>query len=238
MNLFLSVLVFFVTLTQVFSIGTYAEGKVVGKLTQFESRGLIFDSYEGMIEISDYNKDEKCDESKDECYIQTKKIINISVRPENADVVNMLNKGLNQEFLFEYNIHRITAIALSSDFEILKVIKQESAQSSINGKDRFQVNKSGGKRNFSVAGKILQLDRQGTFVKTYEGLYIDEVRNKVHSFSVTDEEMAKFVLEAIKQNGKFFFGISVAYVDGFRKSDYDLFEINFKEPAGGSYKTN
>ncbi len=238
MNLILGILVLTVSMTSVFSIGTYAEGKVVGKLTQFESRGLIFDSYEGMIEISDFNKEEKCDESKDECYIGTKKIINISVRPDNAEVVNILNKGLNQEFVFEYNIHRITAIALSSDFEILKVMRQESAQTSVNGKDKFQVNKSGGKRNFSVAGKILKLDRQGTFVKTYEGLYMDEVRNKVHIFSVTDEEMAKFALDSMKQSGKFFFGISVAYVDGFRKSDYDLFEINFKEPAGGSYKTN
>lgn len=238
MNLVLGIFLFLFSISSVFSIGTYAEGKVIGKLTQFESRGLIFNSYEGSIEISDFNKEEKCDESKDECFMQTKKMISISVQPDNVDVVNLLNKSLNQEFVFEYNIHRITPISLSSDFEVLKVYRQESSQNLVQGKDKFQVNKSGGKRNFSVVGKILKLDLQGTFVKTYEGLYVDEVRGKVHLFSVTNEEMAKFALESMKQNGKFFFGISVAYVNGFRKSDYDLFEINFKEPAGGVIKTN
>ena len=45
--------------------------------------------------------------------------------------------------------------------------------------------------------------------------------------------MAKYALAAMKASGKYNMGISVAYATGFRKSDYDLFEINYKEPAGG-----
>lgn len=214
-----------------FAFGTYAEGSVVAKIIQFESRGVIFDSFEGVLEVTTYNKDEKCDESKDECFIATKKKMDFSVRPENAELVNMLLKSINQEYLLQYRVHLIKAIALSSDMEVVGASKQEAAIPASQG-EKLVVAKSGGKRNFSVTGKILQLDYQGTFIGTYEGLYVDETRGKVHAFSVTNEQMAKYAQAAMKSSGKYYLGISVAYATGFRKSNFDLFEINYKEPAG------
>jgi uncharacterized protein YrrD len=217
-----------------FAFGTYAEGSVVGKIIQFESRGILFDSYEGVIEITSFSKEEKCDETKDECFAPTKQRMDFSVRPENAELVNSLNKSINQEILVSYRVHRIKAIALSSGMEVVSASKQESTVPAEQG-DKLIVAKTGTKRNFSVSGKVLQLDYQGTFIGTYEGLYVDEARGKVHAFSVTSEQIAKYALVAMKGSTKYNMGISVAFATGFRKSDYDLFEINYKAPAGGVY---
>lgn len=218
--------------SSVFAIGTYAEGSVVGKIVQFESRGLVFESFEGLMEVTKFEKQETCDEMKDECFSPKITKIDFSVRLENADLVNFIRKNMNQELLIGYNIHQIKAISLSSDMEVLSAVKQESAPAATQG-DKLAVQKSGGKRNFSVTGKILQLDYQGFLIGTYEGLYFDETKGKVHQFSVTNEQMAKYALAALKSSPKYYMGISVAYVTGFRKSNYELFEINYKEPAGG-----
>jgi hypothetical protein len=47
------------------------------------------------MELSTFSSDEKCDEEKDECYTVTKQKIPFSVRPENAETVNLLMKSLN-----------------------------------------------------------------------------------------------------------------------------------------------
>lgn len=214
------------------AVGTYAEGWVLAKVIQFESRGIVFESYEGIMEIASYNKEEKCVEEKDECFSVTRIKQNFSVRPENGEIVNLLKKSINQEILMQYRVHRITAIALSSDTEILKVTSLSSALPE-GTKDVFAVKKTGSKRNFSTQGKILQLDYQGTFIGTYEGLYLDSTRGKVHAFSVTSPEMANHAWKVMQSSRSFHMGISVAFATGFRKSDYDLFEINFNEPAGG-----
>jgi hypothetical protein len=215
-----------------FAFGSYAEGAVVAKIIQFESRGILFDSYEGIMEITKINRDEKCEEAKDACYTPVREKINFSVRPENAEIVNLLTKSINMEMLLEYRVHRITAIALSSSMEVINATAQQSGIPQGQG-DKLVVDKSGSKRNFSVSGRIIQLDYQGTFIGTYEGIYFDEDRGKVHQFSITKEEMAKYALVAMKGLSKYNLGISVAFATGFRKSDYDMFEINYKEPAGG-----
>lgn len=220
-----------------FAIGTYAEGSILAKVIQFESRGILFTSYEGILEITGVNKEEVCEEEKDECYTPVKEQINFSVRSDNAEVVNFLNKNINQEVILGYVVHRIKSLVLSSEMEVLSAGKQESGIPEGVG-DRLIVKKTGTKRNFSVSGKVVQLDYQGTFIGTYEGFYLDEVRGKVHPFSVTDESMAKHALKTMKGSTKYNLGISVAFVKGFRKSNYDLFEINYKEPAGGVYTSS
>ncbi|MBK8397642.1 MAG: hypothetical protein IPL26_20710 [Leptospiraceae bacterium] len=218
--------------SSVFAIGTYAEGSLVGTIVQFESRGIIFESYEGLMEITKYEKDEKCDQLKDECFSPKVSKIEFSVRLSNSELVNFIRNNMNKELLIGYNIHQIKSISLSSDMEIIAAAKQESSALSTQG-EKLIVNKSGGKRNFSVTGKILQLDYQGFLIGTYEGIYLDETKGKIHPFSVTNEQMAKYALTAMKASPKYYLGISVAYASGFRKSNYDLFEINYKEPAGG-----
>ncbi|HMZ60715.1 MAG TPA: hypothetical protein PL048_18210 [Leptospiraceae bacterium] len=217
--------------SSVSALGTYAEGWATAKILQFESRGIIFTSYEGSLELTSFNKEEKCDEAKDECFAPVKQKLDFSVRPENSEVVNFLNKHVNQEVLIQYNIHRITAIALSSQFEVLKAQKQETSAPA--NADKLVIKPTGSKRNFSVSGKIVQLDYQGTLIGTYEGLYLDETRGKIHPFSITSEDMAKYAWNCMKANEKYNMGISVAFVTGLRKSNYDLFEINYKAPAGG-----
>ena len=219
---------------QLYPLGTYSEGWMIGKIIQFESRGLLFESYEGILEYKLYDQSEKCDEDKDECFAPISKQIPFSVRPESTEAVNLLTGSINKELLLGFRIHRVEALALSSDFEVTAALEQRSDPGQM--EERMIVSKTGSKRNFSVAGKILKLEYSGTVVGTYEGLYLDESRGKIHPFSITDEKMAKYAWDAMKLNQKFFMGISVAYAKGFRESNYDLFEINLKAPAGGVYK--
>jgi hypothetical protein len=221
---------------KIFAFGTYSEGWASAKIIQFESRGLIFESYEGLMELSTFSSDEKCDEEKDECYTITKQKIPFSVRPENAETVNLLMKSLNQDLVIKYRIHRIEAIALSSETEVIEALATVNSMPTELESDKLIVSKTGAKRNFSVSGKILRLEYQGTMIGTYEGLYVDELRGRVHPFSITDEKMANYAWITMKSNMKSNLGISVAFATGFRKSNYDLFEINYKAPAGGVYK--
>ncbi|WCL48512.1 surface adhesion protein Lsa26 [Leptospira sp. GIMC2001] len=234
-NNFLSklfILAFVFAPTWLFAFGTYAEGFATAKIIQFESRGIIFNSYEGIIEVTSFEKTEVCDESKDEFFAPTIIRHEISVRPSNAELVNLLSKSVNDQLLIEYRIHRIEDFSLSSEMEIVSARPQERTKPA-GLADKKVVKKTGSKRNFAVSGKILQLDYQGTFIGTYEGLYLDEDRGKVHPFSVTQAEMAKFAWETQKSSVSSSLGISVSFAKGFRKSDYDLFEINYREPAGG-----
>jgi hypothetical protein len=216
-----------------FSLGTYSEGWRLAKILQFESRGLIFESFEGTMEVVSFDKKENCEEEKDLCYTATKEIKPFSVRPENQEVVKLLSNSINQEVLLKFKIHRITPLSLSSDNEILEATKQKPELPTGLAEKKI-VKKTGSKRNFSTFGKILRLEYEGTFIGTYEGLYLDEKRNKVHPFSVTNSEMAEFAWKTMVSSKSYHLGISVAYATGFRKSNYDLFEINYNEPAGAS----
>ena len=79
---------------------------------------------------------------------------------------------------------------------------------------------------------FLQLDYQGTIIGTFEGLYLDEKTGKVHPFSVTNEGMAKHIYDVMKTGKSVYIGVSDAIVTGFRKSDYDIYEVNTEKPAG------
>lgn len=214
-----------------FALGTYSHGWAVVKIEKLESSGLIFDSYEGVLQLHSFNSDEKCDEKKDQCFTGQPKKLNFSVQSDNT-AANFINKNIGREILVNYRIHRFEPIALSTDFEVIEA-KNLLTEKSKDLKEKLVVKKTGSERNFSVAGKILQLDYQGTFIGTYEGLYLDKKKNKVHPFSITNEKMAKYAWQAMQSRTSFYMGISVAYATGFRKSDYDIFEINYKEPAGG-----
>lgn len=229
---FLLLGIFLLTTSSLSAAGTYSEGWTVAKLIQFESRGVIFESYEGLLEVYTINDSEACDEMKDECFVPAKQKIEFSVRPENADVVNFLSKSLNQEILVQYRIHRFEPVALSSDYEVVGAQLQERSLPKGLPDKIVSKSKTGGKRNFSVTGRILSLEYKGTMIGTWEGLYLDETRNKVHQFSITDEEIAAFATNTLKFGLRYFLGVSVAYVTGWRDSHYDIYEINFKTPAG------
>ncbi|MEQ9362647.1 MAG: hypothetical protein RIF32_00305 [Leptospirales bacterium] len=215
-----------------FAIGTYAEGRVIIKLTKFESSGLIFESYEGTATVTTFDAKENCNSGENECYTPTAENISISVRPESKAAVNFMLKNLGNEMLIHYCVHRIEPLALKTDFEVLSAQAVSSARPA-DLAERHTVKKSGAKRNFSVRGKILRLEERGTVVKTYEGLYKDLQRNKVHPFSITEESMAAFAFRVMQTGQPHHLGITQAYVTGFRDSDFDIFEINKNDPAGG-----
>lgn len=216
-----------------FALGTYSQGWAVIELTKFESSGIIFESYEGSATVTTFDPKEQCNADENECYTPKTEAISVSVRPESTSAVNYMLKNIGGKMLIQYNIHRITPIALKTDFEILNA-QAVSSPRPADLADRFSVKKTGARRNFSVRAQILRLEERGTGVKTYEGLYLDLQRNKVHPFSITDDAMASFAFRVIQTGQTYYLGLTQAYVTGFRDSDIDVFEIKKNDPAGVS----
>ena len=224
-----SLLLALLTATPAMAIGTHAEGwMVVKKLTKLESQGIIFDSYEGEFIATTYKSDEDCSEDDYECYTPVDKTVKFSIRPENKEVIEFLQNNKDSSFLIQYRIHRIENLGLKEDFEILKAVAPGGDQAS--PAPSMTVDKTGS-RQFTFRGKFLQLDDQGTIVKTYEGLYLDEKTGKVHPFSVTNDGMAKHIYDVMKTGKTVYIGVSDAIVTGFRKSDYDIYSVNENEPG-------
>ncbi len=215
--------------TSAAALGTYADGWVMIKLAKFESRGILIDSFEGLGDIKGFNKDENCDKDKDQCYTPVVTQIALSVRSENAETANFMRTNVGKDMLIHYRIHRIEPLALSTDMEVLEV-KIPAATVPADFPTQKRTPKTGS-RSFSVYGRFLRLEYAGTAVGTYEGLYMDEKSGKIYPFSITSEEMANFAYQTMQYSQSFYFGVSVAIVTGWRKSDHDIFEVNYKEPA-------
>ena len=219
------------------ALGTYSTGRIlVQKLTKFEGRGLIWESFEGEAEVASFDSKEKCDTKENQCYAPTKGLVKFSIRPETAKVVNFLRTRKGQGgFILHYRIHKIEAAALEEDMEILDVTER------VGGKppgmeDTMALKDKPGSRSFSVPGRILDLGYEGTMFGTYQGLYQDTKTGKVHPFSVNDDKLADFALRAMTTSAPYYLGISQAKISGYYSSDHFLFEINFREEAGGVAK--
>lgn len=226
-------LVLLSTFAPAFAAGTYSEGQVLMTIRKFESRGILFESWEGSGEITSYAKDENCNAEENLCYTPTKELIAFSVRPDTGGgkLAAELQKSIGKEVLISFKVHRVEAVALDTSFEITGIIERVSSMPA-DFPAKKAGNKTGAKRNFSVQGRVISLEYQGTAVGTYEGLYIDSQKGKVHPFSITSQDMAAHVYRIMALNKDYYLGVSQAYVTGLRKSDYDVFEINLNNPAG------
>ena len=210
------------------ALGTYAEGYAVVQLTRLEESGLMFSSYEGTLKIASYDEKEKCNEKDYLCYTPIAIEQPFSVRPENKKLVGFLKDNEGREMLVKYRIHRVEPAALSSSFELLEAMPW--ADNPADDMDtKFGIKKSGNLRSFTVFGRILRFDYRGTVIGTWEGLYLDAKRRKVHPFSVTDKRMADYIYKAIKSRRNFYMAVSVAYVATMRDSDHDIFAIDYKK---------
>ena len=230
---------FVVIVRQLHALGTYAEGRMIIKLIKFESGGLLFESWEGKGERVTYKKDEQCDEKKSMCFTPVSETFALSVRTpdddeykKNARIINFMRKNQGRSMLIFYRIHRVEPASLSSSFEVTDVFAQADKPPD-NLKRRLVVEKTGS-RNFSVYGRILRLEYRGTAATTFEGLYLDKQRGKVHPFSVDNTAVASFAYDTMFFRQPIYMGVSQSLVtSGLRDSDYDFFEINLDEEAGG-----
>ncbi|MBL8021933.1 MAG: hypothetical protein JNM27_19820 [Leptospirales bacterium] len=213
------------------ALGTYSEGWAIIVPTKLEQSGILFNSYEGMLDIVHYDRNESCDEANDACYTPKSKSIPFSIDDTSTKLINFVQKNLNREMIINYRIHRVKAMDLSSDFEITQAFALAQAVPE-NFQRQVTVDKTGKKRSFSVFGKILMLEYRGRAVGSWEGIYYDKQKDRVHPFSITNETIAKQVLEVMKIKNPYYFGVTVAYVTGIRDSAYDIFEINLDGPAG------
>lgn len=229
----LGLVLFASTMSPLFALGTFSEGQIFLTVRKFESSGIFFESWEGTGEITSYAKDENCNREENQCYSPKKEMISFSVRPETngGRLAAELQKSINKEVLISFRVHRIEALALGTDFEITSVLDSVSSMPA-DFPAKKAAKKTGAKRNFSVQGRILSLEYQGTAVGTYEGLYLDAQKQKVHPFSITDPAMAAHAYKLMTLNRDYHLGVSQAFVTGLRKSDYDVFEFNLNEPAG------
>ncbi len=220
---------YFGIIINLYSLGTYAEGRAVVRVIKFISQGIFILSYEGILEIASYDEEEKCEEEN--CYTPQKKQLPFSVRQENKETIKFINDNLNKVILIDYKIHRIEPISLSTSFEVLKAspFRMELPP---DFPLKFLVKKTGS-TNYSFFGKILQIEYRGTAIKTFEGVYYDRQKDKIRPFSVTNEDMANYIKQIMEYTKEYHIGISKAIIKGFRDTPYDIFEINYLERAGG-----
>ncbi len=220
---------YFGIIINLYSLGTYAEGRAIVRVIKFVSKGIFFESYEGVLELGSFDDDEDCEDEN--CYTPQKKQIEFSVRLENKDTIKFINTNLNKVILIDYKIHRIEPISLSTSFEVLKAssfvmdLPQDFPL-------KYVVKKTGSTNN-SFFGKILQIEYRGTAVKSFEGIYYDRQKDKIRPFSVTNKDMANYIKKVMEYTKEYHIGISKAIIKGFRETPYDIFEINYTERAGG-----
>ncbi len=213
-----------------YAFGTYAEGRAIVLIKKLTSGGILYESFEGTLEIASYEESEECEDFEN-CFTPLKIEIPFSIRIENKETIKFLQQNLNKVVLIDYKIHRIESISLDSNFEILKAYPFKIELPPEFPK-KFIVEKTGS-RNFSFYGKILQLEYRGTVTKSYEGIYYDRKKDKIRPFSITNEEMAKYVNSIMVYTKEYHIGISRAIVKGLRETHFDIFEINYLETAGG-----
>ncbi|MCB1307364.1 MAG: hypothetical protein KDK30_04250 [Leptospiraceae bacterium] len=209
--------------------GTYAEGRVIVRLEKMEERGIFLTSFEGELVMAGYDPEEECDPDEYQCFTPREDHQDFSVRPENKTLITFLRNNLKRVMLIEYRIHRFKAMALSSEFEITGAqVWEENPLSSLPASVTGP--KTGSERNFPIYGRILRLEYRGTMVGTWEGLYFDSQRRRVHPFSITDEAVAEYARKAMEASAQFYMGISESYVTGMRDSSLDIYEINYQRP--------
>lgn len=230
MKKILIILLLFISNFSLYAFGTYAEGRAIVKVIKLTSGGILFESYEGVLQIASFDDDEDCENFED-CYTPQLQEIEFSVRVENKETIKFLLNNLNKVILIDYKIHRIEPIALSTGFEVLQAYPFKL---NLPGDfpTKFVVKKTGS-RNFSFFGKILQIEYRGTAFKTFEGIYYDRKKDKIRLFSITNEDMANYIKKIMEYNKEYHIGISKAIVKGVRETTFDIFEINYSEPAGG-----
>ncbi len=215
-----------VSFSEVAALGTSAEGWAIVQLVKLESAGLIYKSFEGSIRVATFEKDRSCGPTESKCYPPKLETINFSIDEGNVEVARFMNRNIGKQMVVQYRIHRVEPISLRTSFEIL------DAQPQVNdlpeGMPRlFAIGKSGSKRNFTMYGRFLRLEYRGLSLKTYEGIFYDKQRNQIHPFSLTDDNMAKYIFNTLKITKMHYFGISEARVTVSRETPYDIFEVNF-----------
>ncbi|MCB1175161.1 MAG: hypothetical protein KDK39_16420 [Leptospiraceae bacterium] len=208
------------------ALGTYAEGYAVVQLIRLEESGLFMNSYEGKFKIASYDKDEQCSEDDYLCYAPIAVEQRFSVRPENKELIGFLKDNDGREMLVQYRIHRVEPMGLSSDFEVTEA-KAWAENPAEDMNPEFGIEKSGRLRSFPVYGRVIRFDYRGTVVGTWEGLYLDARRRKVHPFSITDQSMADYIIKAIQSRRQYHFLVSQAYVVTIRESDHDIYAIDY-----------
>ena len=217
--------------TPLIAAGTAAEGRTIIRLLKFESSGIITKSWEGEAEHAFYDDDEKCDADNYRCFEPTREKFDVSVRQENKRIIEFMRKNIGREMVIVYRRHRVASLALGSRLEITNVFAQATRLPS--GFPERVTAKITGSRNFSVYGRVLHLEKRGFAVQTWEGLYLDRTRRKVHPFSVSDDKMAEHLLKTIGYTRLFHMGVSKALFTAVRETKFDIFEVNYNEPARG-----
>lgn len=215
----------------VHAAGTAAEGRVIIKLLKFESEGVVTKSWEGEAERAGFDDGEDCDEKDYRCFEPTLDTFRLSVREENKQAIEFMRKNIGKEMVIAYRRHRIEALGLGSDMEVTGVFAQTDK---LGGDVPERITgRITGSRNFSVYGRVLMLEKRGLAVTTWEGLYLDRTRRKIHPFSVSEDKMAEHLLKTMGCARLYHIGVSKALFTAVRETSFDIFEVNYNEPASG-----
>ena len=212
----------------VFPAGTVREGWMVVQIEKFGSDEYVWKSYEGVINYASFDDDEECDEEEHWCYTPILETHDFSVKEDNKQLAYFLKENVGKTMLIHYKKHRTEPWGMKSRLEVTEAYPQlEQKPEGI--PDYFAVEKTGSARNFWIYGLVLKLEREGVTYSTWEGMYYDKQRDRVHLFSVSQDSMAQALELAMKSETMYYLGISEARVTWWRHTDLDIFEINYKK---------
>lgn len=197
------------------------DGFAVVVLKSLEKSGVLSVTWGGTFEVPWYNPGENCDLNAGDCYEPVTRSVEFKVSGENPVVLNFLQANQGREMFVRYNLPMF-----GDDWQVIDAA--EWAKNPPRGlPTSIQVKPTGSKTNLVVYGRILRLQREGTFQNIWEGLYLDQSKRKVLPISITSDAVATYLEKAMSAREVYYMGISVSYVPGFRNSAQDIFEINY-----------
>ncbi len=199
-----------------------SDGFAVVRLKNLEKAGVVFTNWVGTVEVAGYNGVESCDE---ECYTPTIEVVPFELADDDELLVNFLRANQGNVMFVRYDLP-----TFGDEWQIVDarpwIKTPPPGLPSV-----LRVKPSGARRNFSLYGRVLRLQREGTFGNIWEGLYMEKDGRRVHPVSITSDEVALFLEKAMASQEYYYMGISVAFFSGFRNSAHDIFEINYKQQA-------
>ena len=214
--------------TSIFPMGTARDGWMIVKLEKFGVDEFgAWKSFEGTFHLAGFDDDEECEEEDNWCYTPTLVAEDFSIREENLQLAYFMKENVGKAMLVHYRKHRTEPWGMNTKFEVIEAYPRIDQKPEALP-DMLAVEKSGTSRNFWIYGRVLKLEREGVTYKTWEGLWYDKQRDRVHPFSLSSDEMASYIQKTMYSDQMYYIGVSKARITWWRHTDYDIFEINYK----------
>lgn len=198
------------------------DGFAVVVLKKLEKSGVLSITWGGTFEFAGFSPGEDCDDNEGECYQPRVRTAEFKLKDDdNPVLLNFLKANRGKEMFVRYDLP-----LFGEEWQLIDAVVW--SQHPVRGlPPAVRVPPSGSRRDFTVYGRVLRLERTGSVQTIWEGLYLDQRNRRVHAVSITNERIVAYLALAMASRESYHLGVSVAYFPGFRNSTHDIYEINY-----------